>query len=156
MKTNQDDTNNEMVTHYVYELNNGKGGSYFGVTKNPKRRVSEHRNLKAKSLTSSVKLGKNFEMKILQEYDNLVDARLSEELLIRNCCCVNDHIPSNIIVQWNEGEKKLITEHIQKLGIPPTPNVLVLKRKYIIRTIKKKSKHVRGRIGKRKIIKLYK
>jgi len=106
MKTNQHDTNNEMVTHYVYELNNGKGGSYFGVTKNPKRRVAEHRNLKAKSLTSSVKLGKNFEMKILQEYDNLVDARLSEELLIRNVCCVNSNSPSNIIVQWNEGEKK--------------------------------------------------
>ena len=106
MEITKDDINNEMTTHYVYELNNGKGGSYFGVTKNPKRRLTEHRNLKAKSLTSSVKLGKNFEMKILQEYDNLIDARLSEELLIRNCCCVNDHIPSNIIVQWKEGEKK--------------------------------------------------
>ena len=64
MEITNDDTNNEMETHYVYELNNGKGGSYFGVTKNPKRRITEHRNLKAKSLTSSVKLGKNFEMKI--------------------------------------------------------------------------------------------
>ena len=106
MKTNQEDTNNEMETHYVYELNNGKGGSYFGVTKSPKRRLTEHRNLKAKSLTSSVKLGKNFEMNILQEYDNLIDARLSEELLIRNCCCVNSNSPSNIIVAWKEGEKK--------------------------------------------------
>ena len=83
MKTNQEDTNNEMETHYVYELHNGKGGYYFGVTKNPARRLTEHRNLKAKCLTSSVKLGKNFEMNILQEYDNLIDARLSEELLIR-------------------------------------------------------------------------
>ena len=49
MENTKDDTNNEMVTHYVYELSNGKGGSYFGVTKNPKRRVAEHRNLKAKS-----------------------------------------------------------------------------------------------------------
>jgi len=106
MKSISEDITNEMTTHYVYELNNGKGGCYYGVTKNPKRRVAEHRNLKAKSLTSSVKLGKNFEMNILQEYDNLVDARLSEELLIRNCCCVNTHIPSNIIVSWKEGEKK--------------------------------------------------
>ena len=106
MKSISDDTNNEMETHYVYELNNGKGGYYFGVSKNPKRRLTEHRNLKAKSLCSSTKLGKNYEMNILQEYDNLVDARLSEELLIRNCCCVNSNSPSNIIVAWKEGEKK--------------------------------------------------
>ena len=106
MKSISDDINNEMETHYVYELNNGKGGYYFGVSKNPKRRLTEHRNLKAKSLCSSTKLGKNYEMNILQEYDNLIDARLSEELLIRNCCCVNSNSPSNIIVAWNEGEKK--------------------------------------------------
>ena len=99
------DSNTNETTYYVYELNNGKGEIYYGVTKNPKRRFMEHKNLKAKCLTSSTKLGKNFEMNILQQYDNLVDARLSEELLIRNCCCVNDNTPSNIIVKWTEGDK---------------------------------------------------
>ena len=98
-------SNTNETTYYVYELNNGKGEVYYGVTKCPKRRLMEHKH-PTKQLTSSRKLGKNFEMNILQDYDNLVDARLTEELLIRNCCCVNDNTPSNIIVKWTEGDKK--------------------------------------------------
>jgi predicted GIY-YIG superfamily endonuclease len=100
------DSNTNGITYYVYELNNGKGEVYYGVTKCPKRRFMEHKNPRAHCLTSSRKLGNNFEMNVLQDYDNLVDARLTEELLIRNCSCVNDNTPSNIIVKWAEGDKK--------------------------------------------------
>jgi len=106
MNTYNEDTDKDMNTYYVYELNNGKNEHYYGVTKNPKRRLWEHQNKKDSNWVSSAKLGNNIEMNILQEYDNLVDARLSEELLIRNCCCVNSHIPSNIIIKWQEGEFK--------------------------------------------------
>ena len=92
MEITNDDINNEMVTHYVYELNNGKGGSYFGVTKNPKRRE----------------------------------------------------------------RRRLITEHIANNGTLLTRNVLVLKRKYITRTIRRRSKQDRENIGEIKITKLYK
>ena len=101
-----DDEIDTGANYSVYELVNGKGGCYYGVTKNPKRRLWEHKKADVRCLTSSAKLGKNFEMNILETYDNLIDARLTEELLIRNCCCVNDNIPSNIIIKWQEGDKK--------------------------------------------------
>ena len=101
-----DDEIDTNANYSVYELVNGKGGCYYGVTKNPKRRLWEHKKADVRCLTSSAKLGKNFEMNILETYDNLIDARLTEELLIRNCCCVNDNIPSNIIIKWQEGDKK--------------------------------------------------
>ena len=101
-----DDEIDTGANYSVYELVNGKDRIYYGVTKNPKRRLAEHRKADVRCLTSSAKLGKNFEMNILEVYDNLVDARLTEELLIRNCCCVNDNTPSNIIIKWKEGDKK--------------------------------------------------
>ena len=107
LRNNMSDDKSDTGANYsVYELVNGKGGCYYGVTKNPKRRLSEHKKADVRCLTSSAKLGKNIQMNILETYDNLVDARLTEELLIRNCCCVNDNTPSNIIIKWREGDKK--------------------------------------------------
>jgi len=80
--------------YYIYELKNNDGLCYYGMTRDYKRRYNQHKVL---SNTSSSKLlfqnDSNVEIKVLNEIQNLEEAKHKELYYILKNECVNKKIP---------------------------------------------------------------
>ena len=98
---------------FIYKIYDTSGKIYYGSTKSPKKRFQLHLNNAIKNYACSSKALNHLEwkMEILQEFDNVEDARTKEGQLILNNECVNINVPGGSLIEqrrrsWKRHQKK--------------------------------------------------